>query len=169
MDQKGTTDSVVVPRTPANRRAQNAIEFPLGREEAIVMDQIPLELPAQEENPQQMPSLQAPLFASPSVDAQLAQLEPLPAAPEASSSQLKAIPEAATEEPVSLIGFIGNKLEDRMEQSPVYAFFDKKKKEIFESKDQKEPIRYQRISTVDGVKHKLVLWGIEFQRNKRKK
>jgi hypothetical protein len=66
-----------------------------------------------------------------------------------------------------VLGYIGDRLEERMEQSPVYAFFDKKKKEIFESKDQKESLRYERISSAKGVKQKLVLWGIEFQRHKR--
>jgi hypothetical protein len=93
----------------------------------------------------------------------------LPYTPPVPNSQRAAAPQKRTDEPITVLAFIGDKIEEKFEQSPVYSFLDKKKKEIFDSEDKKESLRYERVSTAEGVKQKLVLWGMELNRSKRKR
>ena len=80
-----------------------------------------------------------------------------------------ALKPAESTAPVTLIAFLGDKLEERIEQSPVYSFLDKKKKEMFQSEEDEEPVRFERLKSASHIKQKLVLWGLEFERTKRKK
>jgi hypothetical protein len=72
-------------------------------------------------------------------------------------------------QPVTLLAFIGDKLEDRFEQSPIYSYIERKKQQVFGTADGEESLRYERVSKADRIKQKLVLWGIEIERNKRKR
>jgi hypothetical protein len=101
---------------------------------------------------------------------QIAQQEPKqnPEAPYVPISKDNALMPATPAAPVTLLAFLGDKLEQRIEQSQVYSFLDKKKKEIFDADGDQEPVRYERVKTPSLIKQKLVLWGVEFQRTKRK-
>lgn len=80
-----------------------------------------------------------------------------------------ALKPAETNAPVTLLAFLGDKLEERIEQSQVYSFLDKKKKEMFQSDEVKEPVRFERFKSASQIKQKLILWGLEFERTKRRK
>jgi hypothetical protein len=85
------------------------------------------------------------------------------------SSKGKDVFKPHTGEPVTLLAFIGDKLEDKFEQSPIYSYIERKKQQVFGSTDGGESLRYERVSKADRIKQKLVLWGIEIERSKRKR
>ena len=168
MDQGAANDSLDIQRSTPVQRANRTAQQPVQREEvALVERPQQVETPNPAEIPQEAPAPEIPIFQLPQEDGQLADVTPAPLKSNAPSTKAMKTSERAEDGTVSVLGYIGDRLEERIEQSPVYAFFDKKKKEIFESKDQKESLRYERVSSAKGVKQKLVLWGIEFQRHKR--
>lgn len=170
VDQDAANDSLDIQQSTPVQRVKKTIQQPVQLEEvALVERPQQVETPNPTEIPQEAPAPEIPIFQLPEEDGQLADVTPAPLKSNAPSSKAMKTSERAEDATVSVLGYIGDRLEERMEQSPVYAFFDKKKKEIFESKDQKESLRYERISSAKGVKQKLVLWGIEFQRHKRAK
>jgi hypothetical protein len=170
MDQDAANDSLDIQRSTPVQRANRTAQQPVQREEvALVERPQQVETPNPAEIPQEAPAPEIPIFQLPQEDGQLAEVTPAPLKSNEPSTKAMKTSERAEDGTVSVLGYIGDRLEERIEQSPVYAFLDKKKKEIFETKDNQEPLRYERISTPEGVKQKLVLWGFELHRNKRNK
>jgi hypothetical protein len=115
---------------------------------------------------QEEEQLELPILAIPEELAeQTPEVAPLkPYTPIAKEATMNA---GSAKEPLTVLAFIGDKIENRFEQSAVYTYLDKKRKAIFDAADDSESVRYERISTPNGVRQKLVLWGLEFQRSKR--
>ncbi|MEN9638986.1 MAG: hypothetical protein RLZZ262_854 [Bacteroidota bacterium] len=112
-------------------------------------------------------TLSTPLDESPmQLEQNLAQEQPQIKRDEGAARPTRPLEPAA---PVTLLAFLGDKLEQRVEHSAVYSFVERKKKEMFESEDNSEPVQYERLKTATHIKQKLRLGRWEVERTKRRK